>query len=234
MGGFREKEDFTGRVFGRLTVVKELMPVYYLLESRNEYYRIRMVLTNCSCGFKGNVIRLDNLRYSNIRSCGCLQREVSRTHGMSKSTEYRSYESMLSRCYNENSGNYDRYGAVGIKVCDRWNPSVGGNFENFLEDMGLKPYKSYSLDRINGGDYSPDNCRWASKSKQAFNTKSNYRNTSGRTGVSRVKSSSKYAAYIAFKNKSYYLGTFETFEDAVEAREKAEIEFYGEIRRSDR
>lgn len=58
------------------------------------------------------------------------------------------------------------YGAIGVTVCERWN-----DFENFYQDMGPKPDKSYSIDRWPNphGNYEPGNCRWATPTEQARN-----------------------------------------------------------------
>ena len=80
------------------------------------------------------------------------------------------YQNMKRRCLNSSHPKYHRYGGRGIEVCANWLKS----FENFINDMGLKPNSELTLERIdNDGNYTLSNCKWATQKEQQNNRSNN-------------------------------------------------------------
>lgn len=159
----RPIKDISGKIFGRLTVIEMVGRV----DNRT------ICTCKCECGNMIDV-RADQMQYGKIKSCGCIEKErINKARNgirMQNLYEYDSWMNAQERCYSEKSNRYHRYGARGIKMCDKWLSS----FEDFLFDMGKKPSRNYTLERIdNDGDYCPENCKWLEKELQPKNTRRN-------------------------------------------------------------
>jgi hypothetical protein len=125
----------------------------------------------CGIMFKVAASRIRNGRGKFCsRKCGAAfnGRKHGHTNKTASSATYTSWAAMKGRCGNPKNPKYYMYGGAGVQVCEQWM-----DFESFLRDMGERPAGT-SLDRIDGtGDYTPENCRWATPKMQSSNTRQN-------------------------------------------------------------
>ncbi len=116
----------------------------------------------------------DIRRHGAIRSQKALERATSwaekrRIAALKRQHKHtlESWRQMRARCTQQSHGDYPNYGGRGIRVCERWRES----FEAFLQDMGPRP-DGHTLDRKdNDGDYTPENCQWATYTTQNRNSR---------------------------------------------------------------
>lgn len=149
--------DPIGETFDKLKVVERV-------ESKDGinifYYCI------CSCGNSRTLSRSDLFK-KGVRQCAVCSQIAKRqkqttVNARENRLTYNSHRSMLLRC-----SEHVRY--MNVPICVEWTCEENGFF-NFLRDMGPRPSKDHTLDRIkNSEGYYKENCRWATKDVQNHN-----------------------------------------------------------------
>lgn len=195
-------EDLTGRRFGRLTV---------LWRAKNKKGRTCW-LCRCDCGGEKEVTAHD-LKAGKVKSCGCSIHESKRNQVDLTGRRFGRLRAVCPTSRRDSKGSvYWRC------ICD-----CGRETE--VTEAGLVHGNCRSC-----GCLKAENQKNISKQLHLVDgtcvemlEKRKYRkdNTSGFRGVYRSKSG-KYRVDIGFKGRKFYVGSFEDFDEAVEARLSAE------------
>lgn len=224
------RDDLTGKKYGRLTAIE----IDKKKNKGNTYYICR-----CECG---NIISVigSHLKNGHTSSCGCkkiegIKRRFKKYNVYDLSSEYgvgyttntntpfyfdkEDYEKIKEYAWRDNG-----YGYI-ISSCREKDKKI------MMHRLIMPCEESYVIDHINHNpaDNRKINLRICTQQENSFNKAIPKNNTSGCVGVILI-SSNKWNARIRKDGKCIYLGNYSTFEEAVAARKKAEVELFGEYR----
>jgi hypothetical protein len=165
------------------------------------------IVTNVKLGLKVN--------------CGCYRKPIVRVKRKqnlkNKHPLYNIWKGMINRCSDKNKNNYQYryYAGRGIKVCEEW----ANSFESFCRDMGERPSPLHSIDRKDtNGNYTPTNCRWATKQEQSINTSIRKDSSCGHRGITFDRAAMQWRARVKLNGKLYHVGYYNEIDRAVHER----------------
>lgn len=228
------REDLTGRVFGRLTVLQQVEDHIYPNGKRRAQW-----LCQCSCNIDSKCVVMGNSLLTNrTKSCGCLNKEKIIEYNKKTKKKYNDYEIQEDYVIMYTSKGEPFY----VDLEDFW---MVKDIYWYKDDKGYIKSSNISLHRLIMGnpdgfevdhihghltrnDNRKENLRLATPSQNTINSRLRSDNASRVTGVYWYPKYNKWVASISINKKQIGLGYFKKFEDAVEARRNAESQYYGE------
>lgn len=194
-------------------VVKEIIPPEH-------NGSLGFVKCDCDCG-NSCILKYSEVKWHCIGSCGCVPKGMK--HGYARDPLYSVWREMNRRCFNKNNCNYQKYGALGISVCEARRRDCDGGHDGFInfKNWALNNHyeRGLTLDRINQfKDYTPDNCRWVSYTIQNTHLTISVNNQSGYVGVYWSERDKAWIARIKVDGKDIHIKYCHNKKDAVDAR----------------
>lgn len=183
-----------------------------------------------TCGYCGTVFieYACNKRTYCSQICSYVGRQgKGKSLGESRGRLYNIWSDMKSRCKGTSGKrNKEYYKNRGITVCEEWNSSYI-TFRTWALSNGYK--KNLELDRKdNDKGYSPENCRWATRKQQTYNTRKRKNSLSKYRGVAYIKTTGRWRATGVKDGVIKHLGVFADEKDAAKAYDKWATIAFGE------
>ena len=233
------KNDLTGQRFDRLFVLNRVED--YTTPGGHHYARW---LCECSCTEKTQVVvwGINLTKRSNpTRSCGCLQKEKA-AQLKAESRKYNNYDlsgeygiGWTSNTQKEFYFDLEDYNLI-KNYC--WSEQVASSgygslvawdsdVKKVIKMSYLLGFKKYDHINRNPLDNRKENFREASQKENARNRSKPKNNKSGIIGVHWYSKIGKWRAQIGMNGKRVCIGDFQNKDDAIVARLKAELEYWG-------
>lgn len=226
------REDLTGRVFGRLTVLEQVED--YVTPKGNRYNRW---LCECSCE-EHNLIEVNggSLKSGNTSSCGCLERELT----ISRQKKFNQYKIIDNVVIGKSSNSDDEF-FVDLDDFDKikdicWSVSI--NKSNIKELRGWdqntkKTYRMHAFLGFGGYDHidrnelnnCKSNLREATPQEQVWNRGKANNKSSSVVGVHYNKRDKAWIAELSYNYECVFRQYCKTEEEAILARLNAEIKY---------
>lgn len=234
------KEDLTNKVFGRLTVIKQVED--YVTPKGKHHARW---LCECSCKERNQVIVVgDKLKNLTTQSCGCLRKERCAKIGTNKKgntafNEYKFYETYgVGITSNTNKEFYFDIEDYDVIKNYYWCEKINTNGYHTLCAWDSENEKQILMHWLIIGkgcdhiDRNPLNNRKENLRKVTFQDNSHNRskpknNTSSIIGVSWDKKRELWRVDLTLDYKRIYLGSYANKIDAIKKRLQAEIKYFG-------